>query len=100
MIRNRLISSAIAATMLVSLSGAVLAQDEVSLEGYIRRATEASPEHPVLVDEFLDDAVDIDVDALYDGTELFRHEGFFSRADILAKWAELGFRWDEPAAAG
>jgi thioredoxin 1 len=35
-----------------------------------------------------------------DGEELFRHEGFFSREDILAKWAELGFRWDEPAAAG
>ena len=33
MIRNRLISSAIAASMLVSLSGAALAQDEVSLEG-------------------------------------------------------------------
>jgi len=25
-----------------------------------------------------------------DGTELFRHEGFFSREDILAKWRELG----------
>lgn len=25
-----------------------------------------------------------------DGTELFRHEGFFGRADILAKWRELG----------
>lgn len=25
-----------------------------------------------------------------DGTELFRHEGFFSREDILAKWKELG----------
>ena len=32
-IRNRLLSSAIAAAMLVSLSGAALAQDEVSLEG-------------------------------------------------------------------
>ena len=32
MIRNRLISSAIAATMLVSLSGAVLAQDEAEAE--------------------------------------------------------------------
>ncbi len=31
----------------------------------------ASWEHPVLVDRFLDDAVEIDVDALYDGTELF-----------------------------
>lgn len=26
-----------------------------------------------------------------DGTELFRHEGFYSREDILAKWAELGY---------
>ena len=35
--------------------------------GYIERATEISPEHPVLVDRFLDDAIEIDVDALYDG---------------------------------
>jgi carbamoyl-phosphate synthase large subunit len=41
------------------------------LEGYIQRATEISPEHPVLVDRFLDDAVEIDVDALFDGTELY-----------------------------
>ena len=36
-----------------------------------RRATEISPEHPVLVDRFIDDAVEIDVDALYDGEELY-----------------------------
>ena len=35
------------------------------------RATEISPEHPVLVDRFIDDAVEIDVDAIYDGTDLF-----------------------------
>lgn len=35
-----------------------------------------------------------------DGEELFRHEGFFSREDILAKWDELGFRWDDPTASG
>lgn len=29
-----------------------------------------------------------------DGRELFRHEGFFSKEDILAKWKELGFRFD------
>ena len=51
--------------------GMEIVYDEVSLEAFIRRATEASPEHPVLVDEFLDDAVEIDVDALYDGTELY-----------------------------
>jgi carbamoyl-phosphate synthase large subunit len=42
-----------------------------ALEGYIGRATQVSPEHPVLVDRFIDDAVEIDVDALFDGTELF-----------------------------
>ena len=42
-----------------------------ALEGYIARATQVSPEHPVLVDRFIDDAVEIDVDALYDGEELF-----------------------------
>jgi len=41
------------------------------LEAYIARATQASPEHPVLVDRFLDDAVEIDVDALFDGEELY-----------------------------
>jgi len=45
--------------------------DEKSLAGYIDRATEVSPQHPVLVDRFLDDAVEIDVDALYDGTDLY-----------------------------
>ena len=42
-----------------------------TLRGYIARATEISPEHPVLVDRFLDDAIEIDVDALYDGDELY-----------------------------
>ena len=40
-------------------------------ESYIARATEISPEHPVLVDRFIDDAVEIDVDAIYDGEELY-----------------------------
>ncbi len=51
--------------------GMEIVYDESSLESYIARATEASPEHPVLVDEFLDDAVEIDVDAIYDGHELY-----------------------------
>jgi carbamoyl-phosphate synthase large subunit len=41
------------------------------LRDYIGRATKASPEHPVLVDRFLDDAVEIDVDALYDGEQIY-----------------------------
>jgi carbamoyl-phosphate synthase large subunit len=42
-----------------------------ALRGYIEKATEISPDRPVLVDRFIDDAVEIDVDALYDGTDLF-----------------------------
>ena len=51
--------------------GMEIVYDDDSLRGYIDRATEISPEHPVLVDRFIDDAVEIDVDALYDGNELF-----------------------------
>ncbi len=51
--------------------GMEIVYDEATLEAYVRRATEASPEHPVLIDRFLDDAIEIDVDALYDGTELY-----------------------------
>ncbi|HEU5472813.1 MAG TPA: carbamoyl-phosphate synthase large subunit [Actinophytocola sp.] len=50
--------------------GMEIVYDEMSLAGYIKRATEVSPEHPVLVDRFLDDAVEIDVDALHDGVEV------------------------------
>ncbi|WP_040791064.1 carbamoyl-phosphate synthase large subunit [Nocardia paucivorans] len=51
--------------------GMEIVYDEKSLEGYISRATELSPEHPVLVDRFLEDAIEIDVDALCDGDEVY-----------------------------
>jgi carbamoyl-phosphate synthase large subunit len=51
--------------------GMEIVYDDTALEGYITRATAVSPEHPVLVDRFIDDAVEIDVDALFDGEELF-----------------------------
>jgi carbamoyl-phosphate synthase large subunit len=51
--------------------GMEIVYDDERLRAYIERATEASPEHPVLVDRFLDDAVEIDVDALFDGEELY-----------------------------
>ncbi|HEY9473170.1 MAG TPA: carbamoyl-phosphate synthase large subunit [Mycobacteriales bacterium] len=51
--------------------GMEIVYDESMLKSYIERATALSPEHPVLVDRFLDDAVEIDVDAIYDGTELY-----------------------------
>src|SRR6201994_1115956 len=51
--------------------GMEIVYDGDTLAGYVRRATQASPEHPVLIDRFLDDAIEIDVDALYDGTDLY-----------------------------
>ena len=51
--------------------GMEIVYDDASLSGFISRATEITPDHPVLVDRFLDSAIEIDVDALYDGHELF-----------------------------
>ena len=51
--------------------GMEIVYDEKSLEDYISRATELTPDHPVLVDRFLEDAVEIDVDALCDGDEVY-----------------------------
>ncbi|QFU88749.1 carbamoyl-phosphate synthase large subunit [Amycolatopsis sp. YIM 10] len=51
--------------------GMEIVYDEQSLAGYIQRATEVTPEHPVLVDRFLDDSIEIDVDALFDGEDLY-----------------------------
>ncbi len=41
--------------------------DEESLMGFMGRAIEASPEYPILIDKFLEDAIEIDVDAVADG---------------------------------
>jgi carbamoyl-phosphate synthase large subunit len=46
--------------------GMEIVYDDATLRDYIGRATDISPEHPVLVDRFLDDAIEIDVDALCD----------------------------------
>ncbi len=43
--------------------------DAENLQRYMRTAVLASPEHPILIDKFLDEAIEIDVDALCDGTE-------------------------------
>jgi carbamoyl-phosphate synthase large subunit len=51
--------------------GMEIVYDEPSLAGYLERHAGLISEHPVLVDRFLDDAIEIDVDALYDGTELY-----------------------------
>ena len=51
--------------------GMEIVYDDETLVTYVERATKASSDHPVLVDRFLDDAIEIDVDVLYDGTEMY-----------------------------
>ena len=51
--------------------GMEIVYDESMLRDYLTRAAQVNPEHPVLVDRFLDDAIEIDVDALFDGTDLY-----------------------------
>ena len=41
--------------------------DQRSLDRYMKEAVEASPEHPILIDKFLEDAIEVDVDAVCDG---------------------------------
>lgn len=43
--------------------------NEKSLQEFITHAIEASPQHPILIDKFLEDAIEIDVDAVADGEE-------------------------------
>ncbi len=45
--------------------------DDDELREYIEEAVRVSPEHPILVDKFLQDAIEVDVDALCDGEEVF-----------------------------
>jgi carbamoyl-phosphate synthase large subunit len=45
--------------------------DENSLGRYMRKAVKASPEHPILIDKYLEDAIEVDVDAASDGGDVF-----------------------------
>ncbi|HET7305695.1 MAG TPA: carbamoyl-phosphate synthase large subunit, partial [Segeticoccus sp.] len=51
--------------------GMEIVYDADTLSEYVTRATTASADHPVLIDRFLDEAIEIDVDALYDGHDLY-----------------------------
>ncbi|QPJ66006.1 MAG: carbamoyl-phosphate synthase large subunit [Candidatus Nitrohelix vancouverensis] len=44
--------------------------NETSLRKYMEHAVMASPEHPILIDDFLEDAVELDVDAIGDGVDV------------------------------
>ncbi|HEY3226872.1 MAG TPA: carbamoyl-phosphate synthase large subunit, partial [Planctomycetota bacterium] len=45
--------------------------DDDMLQRFMQEATDANPDHPVLVDKFIEDAIEVDVDALCDGEEVF-----------------------------
>lgn len=45
--------------------------DDAALAEYMEKAVDASPEHPVLIDRFLEDAYEFDVDAVCDGEEVY-----------------------------
>jgi len=45
--------------------------DDPGLAEYMKMAVQVSPEHPVLIDKFLEDAFEFDVDGIYDGRHLF-----------------------------
>ena len=51
--------------------GMEIVYDEPALARYLQNATEVSASRPALIDKFLEDAIEIDVDALYDGTDLY-----------------------------
>jgi len=47
-----------------------IVQDEVELEDYIQEAVKVSPKHPILIDKFLQDAIEVDVDVVSDGKDV------------------------------
>jgi carbamoyl-phosphate synthase large subunit len=51
--------------------GMVIAYDEEYLLRYVQKATEVSPDHPVLLDRFLEGAIEVDVDAVCDGETVY-----------------------------
>ncbi|MBN2014131.1 MAG: carbamoyl-phosphate synthase large subunit [Candidatus Altiarchaeota archaeon] len=44
-----------------------IVHDEIELEEYVKEAVKVSPKHPILIDKFLQDAIELDVDAVCDG---------------------------------
>ncbi len=47
-----------------------IVHDEASLINYMKKAVSASPDHPVLIDKYLPDAIELDVDAISDGIDV------------------------------
>ncbi len=49
----------------------MIVYDDTMLEEYVARAAQASPDKPILIDKFLDNAIEVDVDALSDGKSVY-----------------------------
>ncbi|MEW5774006.1 MAG: carbamoyl-phosphate synthase large subunit [Thermodesulfobacteriota bacterium] len=49
----------------------VTVYDEAELRAYFQTEVQAAPEHPILVDKFLENAIEVDVDALSDGEDVY-----------------------------
>ncbi|GIH10600.1 carbamoyl-phosphate synthase large chain [Rhizocola hellebori] len=73
--------------------GMEIVYDDATLRDYIGRATDISPEHPVLVDRFLDDAIEIDVDALCDA------DGVVYMGGVMEHIEEAGIHSGDSACA-
>jgi len=48
-----------------------IVHDEAMLKRYVKAAVDISPERPILIDKFLDNAIEAEADAIADGTEVF-----------------------------
>jgi len=48
----------------------VVVWDKSDLEGFVKEAFMVSPDHPILIDRFLEDAIEVDVDAISDGQDV------------------------------
>src|SRR5207342_2901719 len=48
----------------------VIAYDEDTIQQYMKEAVEYSQDRPILIDKFLEDAIEVDVDALSDGEDV------------------------------
>ncbi len=48
-----------------------IAYNDIEVEKYLSLAAKVNPDHPVLIDDFLEDALEVDVDCICDGEEVF-----------------------------
>ena len=51
--------------------GMAIVYDDAAVASYMEEAAHVTPDHPVYLDAFLEDAIELDVDALADGTECY-----------------------------